>query len=90
MGTLTIRKVPDEVINTLKETAARHNRSTEAEVRSVLEDFTATYAARAITTTTDLVAEMERLLEEEGLDDGEELTPDRHTYDTAPRPVDLG
>jgi len=40
MGMMTIRRIPDEVHNALKARARRHNRSTEAEVRSILEDVT--------------------------------------------------
>ncbi|MGC4110117.1 MAG: Arc family DNA-binding protein [Nocardioides sp.] len=38
MATLTVRDVPDETRQALKELAARHNRSMEAEVRRILEE----------------------------------------------------
>ena len=37
MGVLTIRKVPDEVHRALRLRASKHGRSTEAEVRAILE-----------------------------------------------------
>lgn len=36
MATLTIRKLPDEVHRALRILAARHGRSTEAEIRAIL------------------------------------------------------
>lgn len=38
MAILTVRNVPDEVHRALRVRAAKRNRSTEAEVRSILED----------------------------------------------------
>ncbi len=38
MAILTIRNVPDEVHRALRVRAAKRNRSTEAEVRTILED----------------------------------------------------
>lgn len=38
MAMLTVRNLPDEVHRALRVLAARHNRSTEAEVRAILED----------------------------------------------------
>ena len=38
MGMMTVRNIPDEVHNALKARAKRHNRSTEAEVRAILEE----------------------------------------------------
>lgn len=37
MGVLTIRNVPDEVHRALRARASKHGRSTEAEVRAILE-----------------------------------------------------
>jgi plasmid stability protein len=37
MATLTVRNLPDEVIERLKEIAARNRRSMEQEVRTILE-----------------------------------------------------
>ncbi|KAB8294363.1 FitA-like ribbon-helix-helix domain-containing protein [Bifidobacterium avesanii] len=87
MGTITIRKVPDEQIQLLKDVAAKNNRSMEAEARSILEEYTAQYVSQKIMSSTDLMAEMQRLLDGEGLDPNEELTPPRDPY---MRPVDLG
>ncbi len=38
MATLTIRKIPDEQIQQLKEVAEKNNRSMESQVRSILEE----------------------------------------------------
>ena len=40
MATLTVRNVPDEVHRALRVRAAVHGRSTEAEVRAILEEST--------------------------------------------------
>jgi plasmid stability protein len=40
MGMMTIRSIPDEVHNALKARAKQHHRSTEAEVRAILEEAT--------------------------------------------------
>jgi len=40
MAMTTVRNIPDEVLNALKARAKRHNRSTEAEVRAILENAT--------------------------------------------------
>jgi len=41
MATLTIRNLPEPVRRSLKERAAAHNRSMEAEVRVILEEVVA-------------------------------------------------
>jgi plasmid stability protein len=41
MAMLTVRNVPDEVHRALRVRAALHGRSAEAEVRDILETFTA-------------------------------------------------
>lgn len=38
MAMMTVRNIPEEVHNALKVRAKLHNRSTEAEVRAILED----------------------------------------------------
>ena len=38
MGMMTVRNIPEGVHNALKARAKLHNRSTEAEVRAILED----------------------------------------------------
>lgn len=40
MAMMTVRNIPDEVHNALKARAKKHNRSTEAEVRAILEEVT--------------------------------------------------
>ena len=88
-NTLTIRRLSDECVATLKQAAKDNNRSMEAEVRSILEEFTAEWLAHQVTTSADLVEEMERLLGGEGLDGDEQLCPPRNAYDHGPRPVDF-
>jgi plasmid stability protein len=44
MATLTVRNLPDDLVDRLKEAAARHGRSREQEVRLLLQTR---YAARA-------------------------------------------
>ncbi len=38
MSSVTIRKLPEEIHRALKVRAARHGRSTESEIRSILEN----------------------------------------------------
>jgi antitoxin FitA len=38
MGQLLVRNLPDDLVNALKERAAKHGRSTEAEHRAILEE----------------------------------------------------
>ena len=87
MGTLTIRKVDDGTIADLKAKAKANNRSTEAEVRSLLEDYTAQLAAQRIMSNSDLVRQMWDLLGDTELDADENLTPPRESYDADVRPV---
>lgn len=42
MGAITIRNLPDDLVDRLKEAAAAHNRSMEQEVRELLEQRYAT------------------------------------------------
>ncbi|KAB7790422.1 FitA-like ribbon-helix-helix domain-containing protein [Bifidobacterium leontopitheci] len=85
-NTITIRKMSDEDVSKLKEVAASNHRSMEAQARSILEEYLAGYVAHKIMTTGDLIAEMHRLLEGEGLGPDEDLVPPRDTY---MRPVDF-
>lgn len=74
MATLTIRNLPEPVRRSLKERAAAHNRSMEAEVRAILEDATATrpdFIGQWIASTRELR--------------GDFTLPER----SAPRPVEL-
>ena len=49
MATLTIRKIPDEQIQQLKEVAEKNNRSIESQVRSILEEWLSGKVAHEIT-----------------------------------------
>ena len=53
MGTLTIRRLDDQVIERLKGEARAHGRSMESEVRSILEDHPAAYIAHEEMTVGD-------------------------------------
>lgn len=86
MATLTIRRLDDEVVDKLKYIAKEHNRSVEAEVRSVLEDFTAGLLAHDIVSGTDLVREMRKLLDEDYIE-GDEF--DVRDHADPGRPVEL-
>ncbi|NMN00780.1 DNA-binding protein [Bifidobacterium sp. DSM 109958] len=87
MGTLTIRKVPDEQIQQLKEAAAQHNRSMEAEVRSVLEEHLAGYVAHGIAENTNFYDRMRAFMEQEGIEgftEEEFPLPERSVEDSRP------
>lgn len=47
MATLTIRKIPDEQIQQLKEVAEKNNRSMESQVRSILEEWLARWRMKS-------------------------------------------
>ena len=74
MATLTIRKIPDEQIQQLKEVAEKNNRSMESQVRSILEEWLAGTVAHEITRKTnfyDEIREFMKNMDFEGLDKGE-------------------
>ena len=73
MATLTIRKIPDEQIQQLKEVAEKNNRSMESQVRSILEEWLAGTVAHEITRKTnfyDEIREFMKNMDFEGLDKG--------------------
>lgn len=67
---LLIRKLPDEVKDTLAEAAKANGRSTEAQARSVLEEFTASWIAHK-TSDADFFAQIREELLDGGIDDDE-------------------
>lgn len=67
MATLTIRKLDDEVMEQFKEIARRHNRSAEAEARSLLEEFTAEHIARYEVEHHNFFDRIRAFMEEEGV-----------------------
>ena len=67
-GTITVRRVPADCIARLKETAKRHNRSMESEVRSVLEDYTAGVLARHEIRTTNFYERLRTFMDEESIE----------------------
>ena len=75
MATLTIRKIPDEQIQQLKEVAEKNNRSMESQVRSILEEWLAGTVAHEITRKT---------MDFEGLDKGELPLSERNSADSRP------
>ena len=68
MATLTIRKIPDEQIQQLKEVAEKNNRSMESQVRSILEEWLAGTVAHEITRKTnfsDAIREIKKKMDYE-------------------------
>ena len=61
MATLTIRKIPDEQIQQLKEVAEKNNRSMESQVRSILEEWLAGTVAHEITRSEEHTSELQSL-----------------------------
>lgn len=85
MASITVRRLDDSVMERLRQSAQSHGRSTEAEVRSILEDYTAGYVAHGIVTAGDFFAQIRADLDG-GLQDGELEIPKRGG---SPRPVDI-
>ncbi|PLS31411.1 DNA-binding protein [Bifidobacterium margollesii] len=80
--TLTIRKVPVECVDVLKQAARENNRSMESQVKSVLEEWTAGYVAHEEAKSTNFAQEMRNFMSEMGIagfDDEEFSVPDRRT-----------
>ncbi|WEV72662.1 DNA-binding protein [Bifidobacterium sp. ESL0790] len=67
MATLTVRKVADETVNKLKTIAKENNRSTEAEVRSIVEDFTAGLLVRKEVEETNFYEDLRNYMKQEGI-----------------------
>ena len=87
MATLTIRKIPDEQIQQLKEVAEKNNRSMESQVRSILEEWLAGTVAHEITRKTnfyDEIREFMKNMDVEGLDKGEHPLSERNSADSRP------
>ena len=87
MATLTIRKIPDEQIQQLKEVAEKNNRSMESQVRSILEEWLAGTVAHEITRKTnfyDEIREFMKNMDFEGLDKGELPLSERNSADSRP------
>lgn len=87
MATLTIRKIPDEQIQQLKEAAEKNNRSMESQVRSILEEWLAGTVAREMTRKTnfyDEIREFMKKIDFEGLEEGEIPVPGRNPDDSRP------
>jgi antitoxin FitA len=81
MASITVRNIPDEVHRALRVLAARHGRSTEAEVRTILEQA-AMAEARA-----PMGQSLRAIWSEHGLTDEEAAAIER-ARDTIPaRPI---
>ncbi len=88
MASITIRRLDDDVLARLKQSAHDHGRSTEAEVRSILEDYTAGYVAHGIVTAGDFFIQIRADLDG-GLRDDELDLPERRNDEDGPRPVNV-
>jgi plasmid stability protein len=84
MAMLTVRNLPDDVHRALKVQAARHGRSTEAEVRAILEN--AVMSPSRLRMGEALAALGRRL----GLEDGEIEAIERNRDRTPAEPPGLG
>lgn len=69
MATLTIRKIPDEQIQQLKEVAEKNNRSMESQVRSILEEWLAGTVAHEITRKTNFYDEIREFMKNMDFED---------------------
>lgn len=84
MASITIRRLDDTVLAQLKQSAHDHGRSTEAEVRSILEDYTAGYVAHGVVTAGDFFSQIRADLDG-GLRDDELELPERRNAEDSPR-----
>ena len=87
MATLTIRKIPDEQIQQLKEVAEKINRSMESPVRCILEEWLAGTVAHEMTRKTNFYDEIREFMEKidfDGLEEGEIPAPERNPDDSRP------
>lgn len=82
MAMLTVRNLPDEVHRALRVRAARHGRSTEAEVRAILEEAVSPQGRLRLGSMLAEIGRQARLTDEEVA-----LINDRDP--SVPRPVDL-
>lgn len=85
--TLTIRKVPVECVDVLKQAARENNRSMESQVKSVLEEWTAGYVAHEEMSNSDLLDKMRELLDGEYIEGDEFDVRDHADYG---RPLPFG
>ncbi|KAB8294629.1 FitA-like ribbon-helix-helix domain-containing protein [Bifidobacterium avesanii] len=86
---LLIRRLPDEVKERLAEAARANGRSTEAQARSVLEEFTASWVANRAC-DADFFAQIRRdLLDGDAEDENAESLRPRPRTGDRPRTVEL-
>lgn len=86
-NTLTVRRLSDECVSTLKRAAKANNRSMESEVRSILEEFTAEWIIQCELKHANFFSEVRRFMEEEGIegfDESEFMLPERGIDDGRP------
>ncbi|MCO6558703.1 MAG: hypothetical protein J6575_04640 [Bifidobacterium sp.] len=67
MGSLLIRDINDESLAKLKKIAKKQHRSTEAEARSLVEDFTAGLLVSHEVEETNFYDELRAYMEKEGI-----------------------
>ena len=82
MTTLTVRNLPDEVHRALRARAALHGRSTEAEVRAILEEVTLPEKRDSLGSVLATISQRVRLTDEE-------FTNFLQRNATPGRPIDL-
>lgn len=85
MASITIRRLDDAALVNLKEAAKAHNRSTEAEARSILEEYTAEFVAHKAVSTGDFFEQIRKELEGGLKDDELDIAPRQD----GPRPAVL-
>ncbi|MGE0385237.1 MAG: Arc family DNA-binding protein [Gammaproteobacteria bacterium] len=82
MAMLTVRNLPDEVHRALRARAAQHGRSTEAEVRAILEEAVKPQGRMKLGTMIADIGRQSRLTDDE-------IALINHREKSGPRPVDL-
>ena len=90
MATLTIRKIPDEQIQQLKEVAEKNNRSMESQVRSILEEWLAGTVAHEMTRKTNFYDEIREFMEKidfDGLEEGTSSAKSLRNSQTSTLPI---
>lgn len=83
MATLTVRNLPGEVHRALRARAAQYGRSTEAEIRAILEEAVLQEGRVALESLLAVVGQQVRLSDEEFAGFAQRDT-------TTGRPIDLG
>ncbi|OZG64243.1 FitA-like ribbon-helix-helix domain-containing protein [Bifidobacterium eulemuris] len=85
---LLIRKLPEDVKETLAKAAKANGRSTEAQARSVLEEFAASWVEQPKESMYDFFTRIREEVLEGGIDE-DEFQPMPRDKNEQPRPVDF-